>query len=190
MSNVKGSALGKLKEIVILRHGAAGMERWTSGLMQDDADIVGGLILPNAWYPVKLWNDLVNRYVALFGGGDMQSFRQVADRIAETDLQIFFKVLLKMGSPATVVRRSNSLWERYFDIGVMDSIEVGPNHFQTRLTAPRERDRGPGRVTCTAGVPAWQERAVRSAGGRAVRSVHQLCRFDGAPVCEFDITWS
>ncbi|EYF06272.1 Hypothetical protein CAP_2150 [Chondromyces apiculatus DSM 436] len=165
------------------------MKRWTSGLDAEQGAAIHGLILPNSWYPVRLWNDLVDRYIAQFGGGDPQSFRQVAEQVAETDLNTFFKVLLKMGSPALVLRRASSLWERYFDVGVMEPVERGPRHFLLRLTAPRSVERGPGPVTCAVGVPAWQERALRSAGALGVRSTHVACRFKGATTCEFDVIW-
>lgn len=190
MGNVNGSALGKFKSYVITRHGDAGMERWTAELGPEDAAVLRGIILPNGWYPVRLWNVLVDRYVTLFGAGDAHSFRPVAEQIGGDDLHTFFKVLLKLGSPAMVLRRSSSLWERYFDQGTMDSVELGPTRFQIRLSAPRDAERGPGPVTCAVGVPAWQERVLRDAGGRGVRTAHVSCRFRGAPVCEYDITWA
>lgn len=190
MGNVKGNALGKLKSCVANRHGDAGMERWTAELGPEDAAMLRGLILPNSWYPVRLWNTLADRYVTLFGAGDMQSFRAVAEQIAEEDLHTFFKVLLKLGSPAMVIRRASSLWERYFDEGTMDATELGPSHFHVRLTAPRDAERGAGRVTCSVGVPAWQERALRTAGGKGVRAAHVSCRFKGALACEYDVTWA
>ncbi|HSN97570.1 MAG TPA: hypothetical protein VLS89_04695, partial [Candidatus Nanopelagicales bacterium] len=147
-------------------------------------------ILPNGWYPVRLWNDLTERYVHVFGGGDGQSYRPVAEHIAEADLHTFFKVLLKLGSPATVLRRAASLWERYFDVGTMDSTELGEGHFQVRLTAPRGGGRGPGQLTCAVGVVAWQDRVLRGAGGRGVRSTHVSCRFRGSPFCEYDVRWT
>lgn len=190
MGNVKGSALGKLKNCVVQRHGDAGMQRWTAELGVEDAAVLRGLILPNAWYPVRLWNSLVDRYVTLFGAGDAQSFRLVAEQIAEDDLHSFFKVLLKLGSPAMVLRRASSLWERYFDEGTMDAAELGPTRFHIRLMAPRDAERGAGRVTCAVGVPAWQDRALRTAGARSVRTAHVSCRFKGALACEYDVTWT
>ena len=60
MGNVKGNALGKLKSCVANRHGDAGMERWTAELGPEDAAMLRGLILPNSWYPVRLWNTLAS----------------------------------------------------------------------------------------------------------------------------------
>jgi hypothetical protein len=190
MSNVKGNALGGFKRYITTRHGARGVARWLECLEPQDAAQVEGLILPHNWYPVRIWNGLVDRYVALYGDRDPQSFRLVADAIADVDLHSFFKVLLKAASPTMVLRRAGSLWERYFDVGTMEGTERAPNHFIIRLTAPRLPDRGPGAVTCAAGIPAWQERTLGLAGAKNARSTHTQCRFRGAVVCEFDVTWS
>jgi hypothetical protein len=189
MANIKGNALSGFKRQVATRQGSKGMERWLSELDPGDAALMQGLILPNHWYPLRLWNLLADRYVEVFGGGDPQSFRPVAESIAEDDLHAFFKVLLKASSPAMIMRRAGSLWDRYFDVGTMDSIELRANRFLVRLTGPRSIDRGPGLVTCAAGVPGWQERTLSLTGARGVRSVQTACRFQGAPACEFSVTW-
>lgn len=190
MSNVKGNALGGFKQYVSTRHGARGLARWIERMDPQDVALIEGLILPNSWYPVRIWNGLVDRYVALYGEGDPQSFRPVADAIADGDLHSFFKVLLKAASPAMVLRRAGSLWERYFDVGTMEGTELAAKHFLVRLTAPRLPERGPGAVTCAAGIPAWQERSLGLAGARNPRARHTQCRFRGAVLCEFDVTWS
>ncbi|AUX29397.1 MULTISPECIES: hypothetical protein [Sorangium] len=189
MSNVKGNALGGFKNFVAAQHGAAGVERWLEGLSPQEAAQVGGIILPHGWYPVGLWNRLTDRYMTLFGDGHPQCFRPVASAIAEEDLHRFFTVLLKAASPATVLRRSASLWERYFDEGTMEASEVAPKRFTVRLTASRLPDRGPGPITCSVGIPVWQERLMSHMGAREGRCLHTRCRFRGAKACEFDVSW-
>ncbi|WP_437591180.1 hypothetical protein [Sorangium sp. So ce1000] len=190
MSNVKGNALGGFKDFVAAQHGAAGVARWLEGLSPQDAAQVGGILLPHGWYPVSLWNSLIDRYVALFGDGNPQCFRPVASAIAAADLQRFFTVLLKAASPATMLRRSSSLWERYFDEGTMEATEVAPKRFTVRLTASRLLDRAPGPVTCAVGIPAWEERILSHMGAREGRCLHTRCRFRGARACEFEVSWS
>ncbi|WP_437929114.1 hypothetical protein WMF37_07540 [Sorangium sp. So ce291] len=190
MSNVKGNALGGFKSFVAAQHGADGLTRWLECLSPEDAARVSGILLPHNWYPVSIWNSLVDRYVALYGGGHPQGFRPVASAIAEEDLQRFFTVLIKAASPETVLNRSASLWERYFDEGTMEGVPVAPRRFTVRLTASRLPDRGPGPVTCAVGVPAWQDRIMARLGARDSRAVHTRCRFRGARACEFDISWS
>ncbi|XXT21584.1 hypothetical protein WME94_08485 [Sorangium sp. So ce429] len=190
MSNVKGNALGGFKSFVAAQHGAAGVDRWLECLGPEDAARVDGIVLPHGWYPVSLWNSLVDRYVALYGDGNPQSFRPVANAIAEEDLQRFFTVLIKAASPQTVLQRSASLWERYFDAGTMEGVEVAARRYTVRLTASRLPDRGPGPITCAVGVPAWQERIMVRLGAREGRALHTRCRYRGAKACEFDVSWS
>ncbi|WP_438018457.1 hypothetical protein WMF18_05010 [Sorangium sp. So ce315] len=189
MSNVKGNALGGFKSFVAAQHGAAGVARWLECLSPEDAARVSGIVLPHIWYPVSLWNSLVDRYVALYGAGHPQCFRAVANAIADEDMQRFFTVLMKAASPETVLHRSSSLWERYFDEGAMEATEVAPRRFTVRLTASRLPDRGPGPVTCAVGVPAWQERIMARIGVKESRTLHTRCRFRGARACEFEVTW-
>lgn len=190
MANVKGTALGWLKRYVEAHHGERGVETWLEGLDAGESELIrGGLILPNSWYPVITWNHLVDRYVMALGGGVASSFGPVAHEIAANDLYAFFKVLLKQGSPVTVLRRASSLWERYFDAGKMEPEERAANHFFIRLSCPTAEDKAPGPVTCAHGVPAWQQRALEIMGATDVRIVHLRCRFHGAAVCEYDVTW-
>lgn len=190
MGNVKGNALGGVKRFVSARHGAAGVSRWLECLSPQDAALVEGLILPHGWYPVRIWNRLLDQYVTLFGDGNPQSFRSVAVAIAEDDLQKYFKVLLKTASPAMLMQRAGSIWERYFDTGSMEGTEISANRFAIRLTAPRLLDRGPGPLTCTVGIPAWQERGLALAGARDARVIHSHCRFRNATACEFEVSWT
>lgn len=190
MSNVKGNALGGFKSFVAAHHGAAGVARWLECLSPEDAARVSGIVLPHIWYPVSLWNSLVDRYVALYGDGHPQCFRAVANAIADEDIQRFFTVLMKAASPETVLHRSSSLWERYFDEGAMEATEVAPRRFTVRLTASKLPDRGPGPVTCAVGLPAWQERILARIGVKESRALHTRCRFRGARACEFEVTWA
>ena len=160
-----------------------------AGARCERALIQGGLILPNGWYPVSTWNHLVERYVEALGGGVWSSFGPVAYDIADNDLNAFFKVLLKQSSPAMILRRASSLWERYFDVGKMEPEERSSNHFIVRLSASTAEGMAPGPITCAQGVPVWQRRALELTGARDVRTAHVRCRFHGAAACEFDVTW-
>lgn len=190
MGNVKGNALGGVKRFIAARHGAAGVSRWLECMSPQDAALVEGLLLPHGWYPVRIWNRLLDQFVTVFGDGNPQSFRPVAVAIAEDDLQRYFKVLLKAASPAMLMQRSSSIWERYFDTGTMEVTEVSANRVTVRLTAPRLLDRGPGPLTCAVGIPAWQERSLVLAGAREARASHTQCRFRSATACEFEVTWT
>jgi hypothetical protein len=189
MPSVKGNAVLNVTRYVEVTYGPGELSRLIGGLLEPDRAILRGLILPGGWYPIGLWNRLLDHFVEVLGRGDPQSFRPVAEFIAENDMTMIFKVLLKIASPAMIVERSPSLWERYFDVGAAVPIREEPDRYVVVINAPREPDQGPGVVTCAAGVPAWLMRAVSLAGAKWSYAHERACRFRGARACEIEVGW-
>jgi hypothetical protein len=189
MSQVKGSALGGFKRYVETQHGSKDLEVWLRDASPADAELLGGIILPSAWYPIGTWNRLVNSYVARLGAGKPDSFRPVAAFIAENDLNLIFKVLLKVASPEAILNRSPSLWDRYFDGGKLAAESVGRRLYQLTMTGPTGNEQAAGPVTCGPGVAGWLEKGLSLAGAQFVMATHTACRFKGGKTCLTEISW-
>lgn len=189
MSCVKGNALSNVQRYVELSHGSEEFQKLIADLPEDERAIFGGIVLPGSWYPVGVWNRLLERLIDGLGGEDPQSFRPVAEFIAEHDLTMIFKVLFKVATPAMIVQRTPSLWERYFDMGTVVPSEEAPTRYVVRLSAPLGVEDAPGRITCAAGVPAWLAHAVTLAGGYKSYAHERACRFRGAHACEIEVGW-
>ena len=107
--------------------------------------------------------------------------------IAQKDVLALYKMLLKVGSPALIMRQTGSIWSRYFDTGRFEAVETGPRQWRLQLDAPQSEDSAPSFYTCE-GVRAWLTAAVQLT--RATLTITEAhCRFQGAPVCVFQASW-
>ncbi len=141
------------------------------------------------WYPVPVWNTVLEEVSRWPGKGGPSVIRDMCAFIAQQDLSIAHKVLLKLGTPGLVMRQASTFWSTYFSGGDLIAHQVSDKRFKIVLHLGIDPQADPGRLTCREGVPGWQENAIRMSGGLAGRSLHVKCRFEGHPTCEYDVTW-
>jgi hypothetical protein len=184
---VEGRAKGSL--FVQTRRFVGGDAKWSelvATVSPADQRVLNEPFASNGWYPVALWNRLMDSYLAREGGPKVT---ELSRYIAAEDLNIVFKMLLKMGSPEFVLRRTEAIYLRYFDVGQFMAIELEPRKWKLTLEGTTARDGAPGPVICAWGVPGWLTEALVRTGAKNVRVTHAKCRFQGAPKCEFSTSW-
>ncbi len=184
----KGMLLVNLRGFVEAHEGAARWRSLVDGLQPADREVIDGMVLTGGWYPVGVWNRVVASY--LFGHPDPgKHMTALARHIADKDLNTLFKVILRMGSPAFVLGRTDSLWQRYFDVGKMTHREVAERNWHLTLAAPTAENEGPSEWTCGPGVSGWLTQALELTGAKTGRVAHTRCRFHGAIACEYEARW-
>src|SRR5207344_2656589 len=106
----------------------------------EDRAVLEGIVIAGGWYPVGVWNralgSLLSRHTVAIDG----EMRKVAAYIADRDLNSVYKMILRLGSPEFLLRRTDSLWSRYFDSGRFTHQELEPKRFKLILDAPRTGD--------------------------------------------------
>ncbi|MCC6558066.1 MAG: hypothetical protein IT372_34395 [Polyangiaceae bacterium] len=143
----------------------------------------------HGWYPITVWNAVLDEIARANVRGGPSAVRDVASFIAQEDLTLTHKVLLKLGTPDLVLRQGSTFWRMYFTGGDLFTERLGEKHFKLVLHLGNDPKSDPGRLTCAEAVPGWQENSIRLAGGYGARSNHVKCRFSGHPSCEFDVRW-
>ena len=98
-------------------------------------------------------------------------------------------MLLKMGSPEFLLRRTEAIWSRYFEPGVFHAAELEERHWRLSLEAPTGENDAPSALTCTYGIIGWIVEALTLTGAQTGRLVHTRCRFHDAPQCEWSVHW-
>ncbi|HZS37691.1 MAG TPA: hypothetical protein VFF06_12730 [Polyangia bacterium] len=184
---VEGRAKGSL--FVQTRRFVGGDAKWRELLAKlppADQRVLDEPFASNGWYPVALWNRLMDSFLAREGGPKVT---ELSRYIAAEDLNIVFKMLLKMGSPEFVLRRTEAIYLRYFDVGQFVALEQEPRKWKLTLEGATTREGAPGPVVCAWGVPGWLTEALVRTGAKGVRVTHARCRFQGAPKCEFSTSW-
>ena len=184
----KGTLLVNLKAYVERQHGVVGWQQLMEALEPADRELLGGLVLVGGWYPVGVWNRALEKYLAR-SRAPSQEMVEIARFIADRDLNSLFKALLRMGSPAFVLSRTDSLWRRYFDVGRFGHEELGDRHWHLTLEAPAGQDAGPDVWTCNEGVSGWLTQALELTGARSGRVTHVRCRYQGSSHCEYEAHW-
>lgn len=184
----KGSILVHLRGYAETKYPAGAWKEMTQELQPDERAILDGLIIAGGWYPVTVWNRALGILLPRHRGISIDhEMRKIAAYIADKDLNSVYKMILRLGSPEFLLRRTDSLWSRYFDTGRLSFEEIGEKRFKLFLNAPAN-DSVPDRLTCDPGVCAWIEMGMKNTGVEGqVR--HLECRYTNGARCEYVVTW-
>lgn len=183
----KGSILVHLRAYA---DAAYGKEAWVDMVRyapSDDRAVLDGIIIAGGWYPVGVWNRALGALISRHTVALDAEMRKVAGYIADRDLNSVYKMILRLGSPEFLLRRTDSLWSRYFDSGRFTHQELEPHRFKLMLDAPSGANT-PDRLTCGPGVCSWIEMGMKHTGVEG-RVQHVECRFDNGNRCEYVATW-
>jgi len=186
--HAKGTLLINLKAYVERQNGIVGWRDLIERVSAVDRTVLDGMLLAGGWYPVGVWNRVVDAFLtrAPNPGAEMVALaRFTADR----DLNSLYKALLRMGSPAFVLQRTDSLWRRYFDAGELVPRQTSPREFVLTLEAPADLEQAAGPWVCREGVCGWLAQALELTGAKQPDVQHLRCRFQGAPRCEYHARW-
>jgi hypothetical protein len=186
MASMGGQAKGSLFVHSRQYLGDAGWNELLATLATADRDVLSEQLATNLWYPVGLWNRLMQALVTTRGAPTVSALSR---HIAAEDVNLLFKMLLKMGSPEFLLRRTEAIWSRYFDVGRFVASELQPQHWRLTLTAATGEEDAPSSIVCTYGVTSWVLEALALTGAHSSRLTHTRCRFHGADVCEWSVHW-
>lgn len=184
----KGSLLIHTRNYVIRQSGERVWSELVEASTPADRTVLSGIFLQGGWYPIGVINRVVAAYCSLSKTPDEQ-MRRLSAYIADTDLGSVYKMVLRLGSPEFLVGRTNSLWNRYFDVGELTPSQVGKADWRLRLVMPLEDDRAPNRFFCGPGCPAWIEMGLRLTGAANASVQHVECRFTNREACIYRVTW-
>jgi hypothetical protein len=186
VGQAKGSLLVAVRDYVVERHGEPEWTDVAKTLPQPERRLMEGLVLVGGWYPVAIWNRLMDE---LLRRHDAAYLLTLARHIADNDLSLFFRIVLRLGSPEFVIKRLGWLFKQYFRGAVMKAAERAPRRWLIEIDGGLGIEEAPGEAVCTVGTEGWISIAMERTGVRTSRLVKMDCRFHGAPSCTFDLTW-
>jgi hypothetical protein len=183
---VKGSLLVTTRDYVTRREGVGQWAEVVSALPETDRRLIEGLVLVGGWYGVAVWNRLMNELLSRRSPGYLL---RLARHIADNDLSLFFRIVLKLGSPELVIKRLGWLFGQYFRGAMMQAAEQAPRRWTLRIEGGVGIEEAPGEAVCAIGTEGWVATAMERTGVRTSRLVKRECRFHGAPACVYDLVW-
>jgi len=184
----KGLLFNHLERWAIAEHG---QEAWDSALAASgsrEQEMFGGIILASSWLPVAAWNTIVHGFFEQQYSDPNEGMSLFCAHLGESELTTLVRLVLKIGSPEFMLKRTGFLWKRYFDSGSFAAEQEAPGQWRLWLADDADEDRTAGALTCSNGPGPWLQRGLELSGtGGTVR--HVRCRFDGHPRCEFEARW-
>lgn len=185
----KGLLFNYLREYVIANEGDARWSALVAELEPKDRDVASGIILASGWYPIRVWNRIIDKQMN-HARDPSAAMTQFCTYLGDRELNTLLKMMLKLGWPEFLLKRTGFLWSRYFDVGTFTADELEPRRWRLRLdNAPADETVSVARFSCAHGPAPWLERGLHLSGTKTARVEHVTCRWDGAPACEFVATW-
>ncbi|MBV1860686.1 MAG: hypothetical protein KUG77_19890 [Nannocystaceae bacterium] len=185
----KGLLFNHLERWALEEHGQQAWEEALGKMGSREQELFGGLILASSWQPIAAWNTIVRVFFGQQYSDPNEGMSLFCAHLGECELTTLVRLVLKLGSPEFMLKRTGFLWKRYFDSGTFTAEQEAPGHWRLWLTDDADENRTAGTLTCSNGPGPWLQRGLELSGtGGTVR--HLRCRFDGHERCEFEARWS
>src|SRR5438034_9684306 len=149
LGRARGILLVSVREYVSTHEGVARWGEILRALPDEDRHHLGELVLAGGWYPVGVWNRLVDEIRKR--EGDRYVLR-LARHIADSDLSLIFRIALKLGSPEFVVKRFGWVFKQYFRGAQLESAPRSSRRWGLTITGGTGVDEAPGEAVCAIGT--------------------------------------
>jgi hypothetical protein len=189
--NTKGSILLNAKEYIITSHGESVWKKILNNLPDPDREILESSLIGTEWYPAPLLNRLLNIYDMMHGNGDFLSVIPIAEFIANKDLGPMLDSLVNLKKPPVILKSAPSLWNRYFDSGMLELevLDLEKNFSVLYLDEIADENRASGVAVCNFAVPVWFKTGLTMAGANTAEIVQTGCRYKNDTICRFEVWW-
>ena len=137
---IKGVPLEKFLEWYASRHGAEAARAVVDRLPPDlkaqlDAGSRGFGVLANAWYPAALVHHLLDDMAQELSPRERGELVEGAtEAIVRSSLRGVYKILFQLFmNPTRYAARAQTLWDRYYDSGLVEKRIVAPTVHESRI---------------------------------------------------------
>lgn len=184
----KGLLFTYLRDWVVDTRGQGVWDEELAAAPSHVREVYDGIILASSWQPMKAWNGTVDSYFGNRYPDPNAGMAEFCAHLGERELTTLVRLVLKMGSPEFMLKRTGFLWKRYFSAGTFGAEEIDKGHWRLWLECSADPDHTAGPLTCTNGPAPWLERGMALAGADGTVR-HVECRYSGSPRCEYVARW-
>ena len=185
----KGLLFNYLHDWVVDNHGEAAWQRGLERARPEERALYDDLILASSWQPVSAWNGICSAFFGMQYPDPNTGMRLFCSYLGDRELTTIVKMVLKLGSPEFMLRRTGFLWGRYFDTGKFGAEELAPGHWRLWLEGRGDERTTAGPLTCANGPGPWLEQGLALSGNPGTVR-HVRCRYQGLDRCEFEARWT
>ena len=182
-AQTKGISFLHIRHFTERRFGDVGWTKVLDLLDAPDRAVVVSTVAVG-WYDLALYVRLLRALERAHGDGRLTLIAEQGAYQAERDLNVVFRILLRLGTPAYVVGKTAEYWNRMQSSGTWTLERPTPNSVHGWLADWGVVDA----VLCTELV-AYIKRLIELVGGRDVVVAHPECRLKGHRACLFTLAW-
>ncbi|MGH1343946.1 MAG: hypothetical protein ACRBN8_20475 [Nannocystales bacterium] len=185
----KGLLFNHLERWAVEKHGQGAWDAALVSTGEREQELFNGIILASSWQPIAAWNTIVRDFFSQQYTDPNEGMALFCADLGERELNTLVRIVLKLGSPEFMLKRTGFLWKRYFDSGVFGAKQEAAGHWRLWLTDRADETQTAGALTCANGPGPWLQRGLELSGtGGTVE--HVRCRYEGHDRCEFVARWS
>jgi len=182
-AQTKGISFLHVRHYADRRFGDAGWSKVLAQLDAADRATVSATVAVG-WYDLALYARLLRAFERAHGDGRFQLIAESGTYQAERDLNVVFRILLRLGTPAYVVDKTAEYWSRFHTSGTWKIERRTPNCVYGWLA-----DWGVVDAVLCAELAAYIKRLIELVGGKDVAVAHPECRVKGHRACLYTLTW-
>ena len=184
----RGNALLGRIDFVNEKYGRDAFRKVLGRLAPDEQKILDSKIDPGGSYPPELLGHLTEAIRMELARGSKDILREMTRYRAKMDILPGAPLAqhFRFGDPGFIIRRMDLCLRHNWGEGVVVRVfDLAQNHIRMEVDMgkkqPRER--------CTYNHVGWMEGVIDASGG--IPSIKKTkCMHDGAPYCEYDVSWT
>jgi len=181
---IKGQSYNLLKKYAGEKFGADAWQETIQGMNSKDREAASKIILDVSWQPEKSFLDLLNALEEKFGRGSYKLCRKIGSYSAKESVPRFYKLFIKFGDPAYVIRHAVSFWNQIHNHGKLEVSRTTPVSALARLHGYKTPDR----AFCNY-LMGYCEGVLEMSGAKNISISEVRCVCDGNEYCEFIGEW-
>jgi uncharacterized protein (TIGR02265 family) len=183
-ATIKGAVLASRKRFVTERFGAPALEKVIATLPESDREILRGIILPAAWYPMETQVRLDTAIVETMGRASERAFWELGRESASDNLPRFQGAIARGRSPMSFLQHTPTIYRLYYGTGRREFVATS----EASGTITTYDAEGVTVADCLT-IMGWHERALELVGAKQPKISHPICRAKGGSVCRYDVSW-
>lgn len=182
---VKGSAVSTLPLFVKENFGEDGFQKWLSALSPEAQKVFEKNVIVVGWFPMEqTLSEPTKKLCDLFYNGDMKGAWDSGRFSAEQGLKGVYKVFLKLGSAAFIIKKASSILPTYYAPSEMKVADLQSNSTVIQITKFEE----PSEIVDNR-IGGWMEKALELSGYKSVNISITKSLAKGDPFTEFQVEW-
>lgn len=184
MTEIKGVAVLQSIDSIKARGGEEEFQRILAELDAETRSVFDCQISPWKWYSLDAFAALLEADVRLTAHGDREVMIARSEKVVEGQLRGIYKMFIKLGAPAYVIRRISSVHQTYFN-GIHFIPEFGEsNEALIKYVGFEPRHEILGYV-----IVGFYRKALQISGAKEVAVNFTVPISAGDPYAELKITW-